>query len=364
MSVYLHTIATVLPDAAYPQAMIGEVLSTGLEDRKLARLSSRIYKNSGINKRHSVIRDRQAPDSSGLFFDADGTFKVPTTKERNELYTEEAKRLFVCAARKTVQACPVHVKDDITHVITVSCTGFFAPGPDYFIVRELGLNASTERYHIGFMGCYAAFPALKMAKAFCEADPSAVVLIVSLELCTLHLRPPNDIDSIIATSVFADGGAAAIVSGQEPATSGQSLRLEGLSTTLTPAGEADMAWTIGDEGFNMVLTTYVPQILEANISSAVEPLLSKAAVNKEAIDHWAVHPGGRAILDKIETGLELCENKLESSRKILRECGNMSSATVLFVLKDILEKAAKDATIYALAFGPGLTVESGLFTRV
>ena len=290
--------------------------------------------------------------------------KHQVRKRENELYTQEAKQLFTCAARKAVQACPAHTAKDITHVITVSCTGFFAPGPDYFIVKDLGLAPSTGRYHIGFMGCYAAFPALKMAKAFCEADPDAVVLIVSLELCTLHLRPPNDIDSIIATSVFADGGAAAIVSSQEPSAAEQSLRLEDLNTTLTPDGEGDMAWTIGDEGFNMVLSTYVPQILEANISDAVEPLLSKANVSKEAIDHWAVHPGGRAILDKIETGLGLCESKLASSRRVLRECGNMSSATVLFVLKDSLEKAAKDDTIYALAFGPGLTVESGLFTRV
>jgi len=363
MSVYLHTIATVLPDAAYPQSMVGEVLSAGLEDRKLARLSGRIYNNSGIEKRHSVIRDMQEQVQGGLFFDADGSFKVPTTKERNDLYTEEAKKLFVCAARKALADSKLEAQT-VTHVITVSCTGFFAPGPDYFIVKELGLTPSTGRYHIGFMGCYAAFPALKMAKAFCEADPDAVVLVVSLELCTLHLRPPSDIDSIIANSVFADGGAAAIISSKEPSAEGQSLRLEGLSTTLTPDGEADMAWTIGNEGFNMVLSTYVPQILGANIATAVEPLLSETSIEKEAVDHWAVHPGGRAILDKVETGLGLCEGKLDSSRNVLRDCGNMSSATVFFVLKDILEKAAKDDTVYALAFGPGLTVESGLFTRV
>lgn len=360
MPVYLNSIATVLPDAAYPQQMIGEVLSAGIDDRKLARLSNRIYSNSGIEKRHSVIRDRQEPVQGGLFFDPDGTFKTPSTRERNEIYTEEAKKLYVCAARKALSEAEL-APEEVTHVITVSCTGFFAPGPDYFIVRKLGLDVSTGRYHIGFMGCYAAFPALKMARAFCEADPDAVALIVSLELCTLHLQPPRDIDSLIATSVFADGGAAAVVSSREPVRS-QGLRLEGLSTTLTPEGEADMAWTIGDTGFNMVLSTYVPQLLEANIASAVAPLLTNTS--KEAIDHWAVHPGGRAILDKVESGLDIDAKKLESSRKILRECGNMSSATVLFVLKDILEKASRDNTVFALAFGPGLTVESGLFTKV
>jgi predicted naringenin-chalcone synthase len=247
-------------------------------------------------------------------------------------------------------------------VITVSCTGFFAPGPDYYVVKDLGLPASTQRYHIGFMGCFAAFPALKMAQAFCEADPNAVVLVISLELCSLHLQRSDDIDTIVAASVFSDGGAAVIVSGKEP--HGPALRADSFATTITPTGEADMAWTVGDSGFDIVLSTYVPDILESNIQSVVQPLLEHSHLSQSDITHWAVHPGGRAILDKVRSGLDLDETQLSIPRAVLRDYGNMSSATILFVLREILEQANPDEKIYAMAFGPGLTVESGLFTKV
>ena len=361
MSVYLHQIATVVPDTAYQQDMIAKVMSAHLSDRRLARLTSRVYRDSSIEKRHSVIRDLVNPQG-GLFFGEDGQFHRPGTGVRNDIYTKEAKQLFTCAAKKALAATAFSPKD-ITHVITVSCTGFFAPGPDYYVVKDLGLSASTGRYHIGFMGCYAAFPALKMAQAFCESNPDAVVLVVSLELCTLHLQPAEDIDSVIATSVFADGGAAAIISAKQPRNP-RALKLEGFKTTITPQGEADMAWTIGDTGFNMVLSTYVPKILESNIASAVAPLLASAGVTQDEVSQWAVHPGGRAIVDKVQSGLALEDAQLAASRQVLRDYGNMSSATVLFVLDALMtEDAATDELIYAMAFGPGLTVESGLFRR-
>ncbi len=337
------------------------VMAAGLSDRKLERLTARVYRQSGIDKRHSVIRDFSQGGTENVFFEADGTFKHLSTKTRNDLYTEEATRLFVCAAKRALARSEFEPAA-VTHVVTVSCTGFFAPGPDYRIVRDLGLSDATERYHVGFMGCYAAFPALRMAQAFCEADADAVVLVVSVELCTLHLRPPTDVDSIIATSVFADGGAAAVVSARTPV--GAALQLEHLASTLTPTGEQDMAWTIGDEGFNMVLSTYVPQILEANMKGVVEPFLGAAGVGPADVAHWAVHPGGRAILDKVESALELAPERLSASRRVLNDYGNMSSATVLFVLKEVLAEASAGERVYATAFGPGLTVESGLFSVV
>ena len=360
MSVYVHHLETVVPELSHAQERIGERMATGLDDRKLERLTARVYRQSGIEKRHSVIPDFiHAAENN--FFEADGTFKHLSTKTRNDLYTEEATKLFVCAARRALAHSDFEATA-VTHVITVSCTGFFAPGPDYRIVRDLGLSPATERYHVGFMGCYAAFPALRMAQAFCEADPGAVVLVVSVELCTLHLRPPTDVDSIIATSVFADGGAAAIVSCKTPA--GTALQLEHLASTLTPTGEQDMAWTIGDEGFNMVLSTYVPQILETNMRGVVEPFLGEAGFAAADVAHWAIHPGGRAILDKVESALELAPDRLGASRRVLNDYGNMSSATILFVLKEVLAEASVGEHIYATAFGPGLTVESGLFTVV
>jgi predicted naringenin-chalcone synthase len=360
---YIHNIATIVPDTVYVQAEAGERMKRQYsQDRKLERLVHRIYSQSGIEKRYSVVKDFVLGAPEGLFYQPEThTLKSPSTKVRNDIYTREAKQLYACVAEKVLRQSSFEAKD-ITHVVTVSCTGFFAPGPDYYVVKSLGLPASTHRYHVGFMGCFAAFPALKMAQAFCAADPNAVVLVISLELCSLHLQLSEDIDTIVAASVFADGGAAAIVSSKQP--SGSALRADTFATAITPTGEEAMAWTVGDTGFDIVLSTYVPDILESNISATVEPLLAQASMNKSDITHWAVHPGGRAILDKVRNGLELDEAQLEIPRAVLRDYGNMSSATILFVLKELLEHANADEKIYAMAFGPGLTVESGLFTKV
>ncbi len=368
MSTFIHHISTSVPRTAYPQEVIGEAMMRQLDsDGKGARLLRRIYRHSAIEKRHSVIKDYRHGEGDGLFFDAnDGSFLSPSTKERNALYTREARKLFSETARKVIDGCAGIDSRDISHVITVSCTGFFAPGPDYYIVKDLGLDVCTERFHIGFMGCYGAFPALKMARAFCRADPEAVVLMVCLELCTLHLEPSEDIDDIIATSVFSDGAAGAIVSARWPDPSASALRIESLLSTVAPDSEGDMAWTIGDRGFDMVLSTYVPRILQANVDSIVNALLNQNSLSFEDIDHWAIHPGGRAILDKVELGLGLEEHALDASRRILREYGNMSSATILFVLEEILKAGNMHSsdTMYAMAFGPGLTVESALLTGV
>ena len=179
----------------------------------------------------------------------------------------------------------------------MSCTGFVAPGPDLDLVHALGLSSRTERYHLGFMGCYAAFPALRMAHAFCRADPDAVVLVASAELCTLHLEPRADLDGITANAVFADGAAAAIVTARAP--SGPRLELEAFASDVVREGADDMAWTIGDHGFEMTLSSYVPRLLGANARDALAPLLERLETRR--VRRWAVHPGGRAILDKLAT---------------------------------------------------------------
>ena len=274
---------------------------------------------------------------------------------------------------RALAACAGVEASDITHVVTVSCTGFYAPGPDFMLARDLGLDPGVERYHLGFMGCYASIPALRMAKQLCEADSSAVVLVVSAELCTLHLRSSNDPDTIVASSLFADGAAAGIVS-TRPAEAGEkAFDLDGFATRVTPVGEGDMAWKIGDHGFEMVLSNAVPAIIDDHITGALEPLfasepaLATALADdtaSDAVEHWAIHPGGRSILDKVESRLVLTEAQLVPARETLRDFGNMSSATVLFVLKNILEsQAASDGDrVAAMAFGPGLTVESALLT--
>jgi predicted naringenin-chalcone synthase len=347
MPVFIHQLGTAVPEKVYQQEEVRELMKARAKSRREAHLVHRIYNQSGIATRHSAAGE-------DFFFAPDGDLKSPGTKARNDRYVEAAKKLFVQVAGETLAAAPGFSAGAITHVITVSCTGFFAPGPDYVIAKELCLPPSVQRFHLGFMGCFAAFPALRMAQAFCQADPEAVVLVVCLELCTLHLQDSSETDALVATSLFADGGAAALVSARPP--QGPSLEMTRLSTELLPASEEEMSWTVGDFGCEMTLSSYVPRILEANVGRVLAPLLEG-----QEIEYWAIHPGGRAILDKVQHSLGLTDEQTAASRAVLRSCGNMSSATILFVLRELLAGAPGAGHLCALAFGPGLTVESGLF---
>jgi predicted naringenin-chalcone synthase len=362
VSTFLHAIQTAVPEHSYTQEEASRVMLNALEPgSRASKLTHRIYAHSGIDKRHSVIADLR--NGGGDFIDKNGHFRSPSTGVRNEHYMRHARPLFEEAARKTLNAAPAFDAADITHVITASCTGFYAPGPDFHLVRDLGLSPDVRRVHVGFMGCYAAFPALTMARAFCAQDPDAVVLVVCLELCSLHLEPSDEVDDILAFSVFADGAAAALVSNRKPAHA-DALQFLSMDSTIAPDSEEDMAWTIGDRGFKMVLSTYVPKILEANIADVVDPVLDQSGLTRKDITHWAVHPGGRAILDKVRDGLHIDESHLTASREILRTYGNMSSATILFVLHRLLGTSQPGERVMAMAFGPGLTVETGLLERV
>ncbi|MCH2451310.1 MAG: type III polyketide synthase [Gracilimonas sp.] len=361
MPVFIHDIATSIPPFSNDQQQIREVMKEHIgSDRKTQAIIHRIYSQSGIERRHSVIEDFTANEKGTLFFN--GKAKTdPGTAARNKVYEKESRKLFVDVARQLLADNPHISSNEITHVITISCTGFFAPGPDYEIVKALKLAPSTQRYHVGFMGCYAAFPAMKMAQSFCISDPDAVVLMVSAELCTLHFQFKNDIDNLLSGSVFADGAAGMLVSSKEPKK--QSFKINQFASSLVQKGEKDMAWTIGDSGFDMVLSTYVPDIIRDNLQPSIQPFYDQYELSVKDIDFWAVHPGGRAILDKIEASLQLEPDQISASRNTLAEYGNMSSATVLYVLKQLLDaKLSADQNILSMAFGPGLTIESGLLS--
>lgn len=364
MSAYIHNIATKVPERSYDQSFLRERMKEYISDKEVTkRIIHRIYSKSGIKKRHTVIPDFNANGNPRFFFQEDGTLNVPSTGKRNELYTQKAKQLFIDTARKTIDENPLVDRTDITHVITVSCTGFFAPEPGFEIIQQLNLSPSTQRYHLGFMGCFAAFPAMKMAKAFCKSQPDANVLVVCLELCSIHLQPSEVTDNLISASVFADGAAGMIISSAKPQTG---YELSQFSTSIAPKSEKDMAWTIGDTGFDMVLSTYVPDIIESNLKESLQPLFDEYQQNTNQIDHWALHPGGRAILDKIQQSFTLSDQQLAPSRHILAEYGNMSSATILFVLQHLLDQPTlhKQESVLAMAFGPGLTIESGFLQKI
>ena len=391
MTVYLRSLETAVPPTVLIQSEARDVFAAqpGLS-RLGSRLVSTCFDSAAIDTRYSAVGELTTGSraENPQFFDpATGLLLSPSTKVRNDIFATEASKLFTEAADRAMAACPGIEARDITHLVTVSCTGFFNPGPDYKIVRALGLNPAVQRYHLGFMGCYAAFPALRAAKSFCDADPEAVVLVVCAELCSLHVRTSNDPDTIMGSALFADGAAAAIISARDFPDEPGLLTLDHFETVLTPVGEEAMAWNIGDEGFEMVLGTYVPHIIDDHIIGALEPLLSRdeslIGLPYRDIRHWAIHPGGRSILDKVQSRLELTDEQLVPARETLRNYGNMSSATVLFVIRHILDLPAGggDADdengdagsagvgeggerICSMAFGPGLTVETALFTKI
>ena len=377
MTARILAIGTAVPPAVLRQNAVRDLFAS---QPGIGRLSQRLvraaFDASAIETRHTVLTDLAdalAPGGgsaeAGALGDgsasaerlpviADGALLSPSTGTRNDAYIAAAPALFAAAAREALAAASVDAAD-VTHVVTVSCTGMFAPGPDYRLVRDLGLRTSVERYHLGFVGCAAAVPALRAAARMCAADPDAVVLVVCAELCTLHFRVADDPDQILAASLFADGAAAAVVSA-DPARRGERwLDLDRFGTAVTDDGERDMTWTVGDAGFDMVLTAQVPRIIGREIRAAVDDVVGAASV-----DTWAVHPGGRAVLDRVETGLGLAPDALDASRAVLRDHGNMSSATILFILRSLLigDGLRDGETIATLAFGPGLTMEAAMLT--
>jgi predicted naringenin-chalcone synthase len=362
---YLNRIETAVPGYCYTQEYIEKRMLDWTEHARMKRYIKRVYRGTGITKRYSVVPDFGAMESSEfLGYTDDGTPINPSTETRNDIFERESKKLAVEAAGKAMSSSGLR-PEEVTHVITVSCTGFYNPGPDFHLVQALGLSDRTQRYNLGFMGCYGAFPALRMADQFCKADPQAVVLVVCIELCTLHVQFNSNTDSLLANALFSDGVAAAVVSSR-PSLNGQpSLRMDEFSSALLTNGENEMAWTIGNTGFEITLSQYVPRIIGENIAALTNRTFEGLDVAVQDIDCWAIHPGGRSIVDNIEEQLGLSAEQVKYSRQVLSEYGNMSSATVLFVMQKILaELTEESSTICGMAFGPGLTVEMAIMQPV
>ncbi len=363
MTTRVHSLATALPPTTISQAHAATLFA---RQPAMTRLGSRLvrsaFSGAGVRTRRTVLRelgDHAETAGDGFLDPATGDLATPSTAARNAIYTREASQLFVEAARAALERAPHLAAEQVTHVVTVSCTGFFAPGPDVRIAKDLDLPPDVARVHLGFMGCNAAFGALRTAAAYCAADPGAVVLVVCAELCTLHLHVRNDPDTVMGNALFADGAAGVILSARPGPADASLPELVDQQTTLAPAGERELAWDIGDEGFEMVLGTYVPRIIDDHVTDALAPLLARSGLTAADVPHWAVHPGGRSILDRVETRLGLTAQQMAPSREVLAEVGNISSVTILFVLARLFE-AGVGGTVCAMAFGPGLSIESAL----
>lgn len=325
------------------------------------RLLKSVYKATGIKTRYSVLGDYCKAPGEFDFFPNEPNMPFPTTAKRMEVYKENALQLSLQAIENCFLALPLHKTNEITHVITVSCTGMYAPGLDIEIVQSLNLNSDTKRTCINFMGCYGAFNAIKMADYICKSEPHAMVLVVCVELCTLHFQNNPDMSNLISNAIFADGAAAAVI--QANAASQKKLVLEQFNCDLLPQSMQEMAWHITDQGFDIVLSSYVPQIIQSGIANFLDRLLTKSQSTLSKIDLYAIHPGGIKILQACEASLNIPPEANQFSYDILRDYGNMSSATILFVLKKMLYnlKLADNAKkVFSCAFGPGLTLESML----
>ncbi len=315
-----------------------------MADRREAAIFARMALRSGITHRWSVLPPGDgggSPVAAGGFYNGG---EMPSTSTRMQIYAEAAPALALAAIAKLPSV------DGITHIVVASCTGFVAPGIDQIIADQLGLSPAVERTLIGFMGCYAAVTALKTARHIVRSEPEARVLVVTVELSTLHLQPDAALEPLLAMLQFGDGAAAAIVEA-----SGEGLALESPFAATLPDSMALIRWAIGDTGFAMHLSGEVPGRIAAALSTPQTRAALTGGIDPKAIDGWAVHAGGRSILDAVENALELAPAALATSRSVLADFGNMSSSTLMFVIERLFP--AKPQRGVALAFGPGLAAE-------
>jgi predicted naringenin-chalcone synthase len=274
----------------------------------------------------------------------------PGTAARMQVFEEKGPELAEQAVRSALQQAEVEA-NSLTHLILISCTGMVAPGLELDLMRRLDIPSSVERYCIHFMGCYAAFTGLRLADQLVKANPKSRVLVVSVELCTLHFQKEYTEDNLLANSLFGDGAAAALVMQSE-----KGLQIKNYFSEVLWEGEKDMAWKIGDFGFEMRLSQYIPSLLNQGIRRLRD--LFEAKFNFSKVRHVAIHPGGKQILIQVQEAFGLSPEVNQHALEVLRTCGNMSSASILFVLERMLQDSSIQGDILALGFGPGLTLET------
>jgi predicted naringenin-chalcone synthase len=323
-----------------------------------------MYGQTGIRTRHLVfspalIRDvLDGTRHSGSVFLPTGRDddRGPTTAQRMEHYADLAPPLAVAAARDALEKADLPGRR-LTHLVTVSCTGFFAPGLDRALIGALGLAPTVQRTHVGYMGCHGALNGLRVADAFAAADRNARVLLCAVELCSLHYHYGWDPQKMVANALFGDGAAAVV---GVPAGPGAAWRVAATGSCLVPDSADAMTWTISDHGFEMTLSRRVPGLIATHLRPWLEPWLADHGVLLGEVGSWAVHPGGPRILGAVEEGLALPPEATAASREVFARCGNISSPTVLFILDALRQRQAPRPCVL-LGFGPGLMAEAVLF---
>ena len=369
---YIWCIETANPEFCHKREDFSHFYcnAAGKDEQSKRKIKAVAYK-SGINTRYSVLPDFSLPSADFTFFPKnDALTPAPSLTQRMQVYKEKALKLATDCVLKINNF--KEIKCQITHIITVTCTGLFAPGLDIELMQTLDLQPTTQRSSINFMGCNAAVLALKQAHQICKSEENSLVLIVCAELCTLHFQSAFDDDYLISNQIFADGAAAVLVgSNQITEQVGEtfkatpiykSVAIKSFKSLVIHEGRNEMAWQLSETGFKMNLTSYVSPL----INKYMPILLNDVKTDAQKKTHWAVHPGGKKILDDFCKTLNINVLELKYSYDTLRDYGNMSSPTILFVLKNMLENAPilRGDKILTAAFGPGLNIETALLEYV
>ncbi len=358
MSAALIGLGTATPERSVAQQRAAELAAAyapgGANEQRLLRM---LYRRTGVSRRGSVILDGppDAPGPGRLFpSPVDDGDRGPGTRARMEVYEREAPALALAAARAALADAALP-PEQISHLVVVTCTGFVAPGLDIGLVRKLDLPLTTARVQVGFMGCHGAFIGLRTAAALAASEPSARVLMVAVELCSLHFQYGWEPEQVVANALFADGAAAAVIAPGGAVPGGLLLASHG--SWLASGTEEAMTWRVGDHGFQMTLSAEVPKLIRENLRGQVVPWLGESQLTLADVGAWAIHPGGSRVVTAVGDALDLSPEALAVSRSVLSDHGNMSSPTILFVL-DRLRRAHAPRPWGALAFGPGLTTEA------
>jgi predicted naringenin-chalcone synthase len=354
------SIATSVPTYRHNQkdilSFMQNVFAMSEADKRKLKF---LYNQSAINTRYSVLPDYSLNAGDWEFYPATENLEpFPNLELRMKWFNKTAPALTVNAVEKCIEN--KISKEEITHLVTVSCTGISAPGLDLQVIEAMGLSPKIFRTSVNFMGCYAAIHGLKLADVFCAEDRNAKALVVCTELCTLHFQKENTIDNIASSLLFGDGCAAVLVANNNNKEEG--LRINNFYSEVAFKGKKDMSWELSSKGFLMTLSGYVPDLIEADFNKLLANALKNANCNREDISHWCIHPGGKRVLSAIEKSIDIKKDDLQYSYNVLKNYGNMSSPTILFVLKEIVDslqlKKERKANIFGAAFGPGLTLET------
>lgn len=357
------SIGTAVPEYGTEQSTILDYMQMAYNDVTALRKLKLLFHHSGINTRYSVVSDFVNTKPEHKLFN--GFKTVPTVEKRINIYKEQAVSLALDAIKDTFRKIDTNLAAyGITHLITVSCTGLCAPGIDAKLIELLNLPDDIFHTSINFMGCNAAFSALKIADMIAKTEENAKVLIVCVELCTIHFQAKNNHDNLLSNTIFGDGAAAVVVVSDTAAEKSfqRGLTINGFYSLLLNKGKDLMGWNITPHNFEMILDAGIPEFIGDEAIEIVLKAGKKLDFTPSSIDKWAIHPGGKKILDKLQKQLQLKDSDMQYSYKVLNEYGNMSSPTILFVLNEIMQAEHKpDETIFSMGFAPGLSIETAKF---